>query len=101
MSAYILKDRKRVIIWGAKRRSRQFANLLTHYGISIIAYVDIDPRKIGNRIKDTPVIPPDKLNEYRQYPILSYVSTLGARDSIRAYLIEHGYIETRDFYMMA
>ena len=99
MAKYMLKDRKTVNIWGAKRRSRIFAGCLKKYGIEINAYIDVDVKKIGNKIKGTPVVPPDKID--RKYPVLSYVSTFGVRKKIRNWLIDNGYIERKDFYMMA
>jgi len=99
MANYILKCRKTVNIWGAKRRSRKFAGYLTEYGIKIHAYIDVDTKKVGNTIKGVPVILPERID--RKYPVLSYVSTFGARENIRRWLTDNQFMEGKDFFMMA
>lgn len=97
MAEGILKNRS-VIIWGAKRRSRSFAKYL---GSEIKAFVDVDHKKVGNKINGIPIIYPEDLIKYPKIPILSYVSTKGARLDIRQWLISNGYVEGKDFFMMA
>ncbi len=97
MAENILKDRS-VVIWGSKRRSRRFADYL---GARIKAYVDLDKKSIGNKIKSIPVIAPQDLKKYPKSVVLSYVSTREARSKIREWLISNGYTEMKDFFMMA
>ncbi len=97
MAEGILKNRP-VIIWGAKRRSRSFAKYL---GSEIKAFVDIDHKKVGNKINGIPVIYPEDLINYPKTPILSYVSSKGARLNIRQWLVFNSYVEGKDFFMMA
>jgi len=97
MSEGILKNRP-VIIWGAKRRSRSFAKYL---GSEIKAFVDVDHKKVGNKVNGIPVIYPQNLENYPKTPVLSYVSSQGARLNIRPWLISNNYVEGKDFFMMA
>lgn len=101
LSTFLLKDRREVIVWGAKRTSRRFSSMLREYNIRIKAYVDVDRKKIGRRTGGIPIIDPDGLQQFRTYPVLSYVSIFGARDKIRSYLVSHEYREGRDFFMLA
>jgi len=81
----------RVVVWGAGRRTRSRAEMLVRLGIDIHAYVDIDPRKIGNRIGDRPVWSKEELPPAGSCFLLSYVGNRGAREEISAYLTDRGY----------
>ncbi len=96
-----LKSTKNVVVWGAKRTSRKYSDLLLQSGMDILYYIDVDIKKIGNRINGIKVISPDDRHLFSDVPVLSYVSTLGARDKIRARLISIGRKESSDFFMMA
>ena len=49
---------REIVIWGAGRRSRLRAERIIRRGIRPIAWIDIDPRKIGQRSGRSPFIPP-------------------------------------------
>ena len=80
-----------VVVWGAGRRTRARAELLTAHGITIGAYVDIDPRKIGNHIHGRPVWDKAELPEVGRCFLLSYVGNRGARQEIASWLTTRGY----------
>jgi hypothetical protein len=46
-----------VLFWGAGLEGKPILRELRARGCDVRAVVDIDPRKIGNRIHDTPVVP--------------------------------------------
>ena len=62
--------------------------------------VDIDPRKIGNRIAGVPVVPPTWLARASRPFVLGYVTNHGARDRIAASLRIMGYQRGRDYLMV-
>ena len=66
-----------------------------------IGVVDINPRKIGKRIHDLPVIAPEDLPPPGHAVTLVAVGAPGARDEIRAWFAPRGYIECRDFWFVA
>lgn len=73
--------------------------------IPIAAFVDLDPRKIGQVIHGAPVIAPADLPEaggggHRPF-VLAAVGAPGARAEIRAALDEAGYEELRDYRAIA
>jgi glycosyltransferase involved in cell wall biosynthesis len=51
----------RVVVWGAGRTARRRFRHLAAEGVEPIAYVDIDPKKIGWKIAGVPVISPDEI----------------------------------------
>lgn len=89
----------RVVVWGAGRVTRKRAELLVGEGIEIAGYVDIDPRKIGRRIGERPVLGPKELPKPGTSFIVSYVSSLGARDAVGATLETAGYRQGGDFVL--
>ena len=90
-----------VVVWGAGRETRKRAEFLTDHGVTIRAYVDIDPRKIGNTIAGRPVLAEEQVPEAGSCFVLSYVAARGARDDIRARLGRRGYSEGTDFLAAA
>lgn len=96
-----LKDKKAVVIWGAGKTTRQRASKLTEYGIEILAYIDVDPNKIGHSVRGIPVISQEEIEKFKGYLILPFVAKRGAREDIRKRLIELGKKEGTDFICCA
>jgi glycosyltransferase involved in cell wall biosynthesis len=86
------------VIWGAGRRTRQRARHLLDRGVVPEAWIDVDPRKIGNVVWDIPVRPADSLRNNRSRPfVLIYVTRHGARDEVAGRLEGWGYEQARDY----
>lgn len=92
---------RRILVWGAGRETRLRAEYLTKHGVEIHGYIDIDPKKQMRRFRDRPVIGPETLPAPNDVFVLGYVSKRGARELIRARLLNAGYAEGRDFLMAA
>jgi len=90
-----------IYVAGAGRDARKRAEHLTGHGIQIAAYVDIDPKKIGYRIKGRPVIHRDDLPRTGRCFVVSYVASRGARKIIRQDLTARGFVAGRDFIFAA
>ena len=86
-----------VIVWGSGRTTRQRLRFLTDLGVSVEAYVDIDPRKIGYRIEGARVIIPDELPAPGACFVLQWVASRGARAEIEAELASRGFRLGRDY----
>jgi len=89
-----------VAFWGAGRKTRLRARHLIDLGIQPWRWIDIDPKKIGNRINGIEVAAPACLmpGQYRQKPfVLVYVTNHGARDLIEAELTNMDYNVGKDF----
>lgn len=87
--------------WGAGRRTRRRADHLIDRNFPPNYWIDIDPRKIGNRIQGVPVVAPQSLpvaaagNELPL--VLIYVANHGARDLIATQLRALGYRRGIDY----
>lgn len=93
-----------VRIWGAGPVGRRMARFLESEGVVIRAFIDIDPAKIGRVRRGAPVVSPDSLRTARASRtsrVLVAVAARGAREKIRAELVELGYVETVDFLCVA
>ena len=93
-----LKEEREVIIWGAGQMGGKFGRLLEEQGKRVVSFVDIDPKKIGNRRLHGWVISPEELPPPRQYKVLACVGSRGARDLIRTELSARGYAEGTTFW---
>jgi glycosyltransferase involved in cell wall biosynthesis len=90
-----------VLVWGAGPVGKAFALELQAQQVKVRAFVELDPRKIGQKIHDAPVVAPDKLSEYRDAFAIAAVGLPNARDEIRTALGEAGWTEGRDFVAVA
>lgn len=85
-----------VVIWGAGPVGKAFSRALQDAHHDITAFVDLDPRKIGQEIHGAPVIHPADIHGYRTAYILGAVGSPDARAEIRAALHEAGFREPED-----
>lgn len=90
-----------VVVWGGGRTTRKRAALLEDHGVRITAYVDVDPRKIGQRIGGKPVLAPDQLPLPGRVFVLPYVGSWDAREKITAWLDARGYRAGSDYICAA
>lgn len=97
--ARLTRDR-RLVIWGAGRRTRRRADHLLKKGFQPAAWVDIDSRKIGRVLHGVPVVSPDWLVCEDKPFVLSYVANHGARELIGNRLQEMGYHPGDDYLMI-
>lgn len=89
-----------VICWGAGRESRRRLAPAVALGLRVAAYVDIDPRKIGQRIAGAAVMRPQELppGPGPGLPfVLVNVGSRGAREEIGQRLAARGYVTGRDW----
>jgi glycosyltransferase involved in cell wall biosynthesis len=91
----------RVVVLGAGRETRRRADLLLGHGVTIEAYLDIDPRKVGRVVRGRPVRHREQLPGPGAVFCLSYVASRGAREDIEAFLTGRGYRAGRDFLLAA
>ncbi|MFQ5615879.1 MAG: glycosyltransferase, partial [Anaerolineales bacterium] len=97
-----LVGRDALIVWGAGMTGRRLSKHLVREGAPLAAFVDIDPKKIGNTRRGRPVIPPKALldwwGRYRNPIVLAAVGARGARKLIRERLTGFGLVEGRDWW---
>jgi len=92
----------RARVWGATSVGLQLLRALRARGVAVEALVDVDPRKLGQRIEGLPVRPPGELS--RAEPgccLFAAVGAKGAREEIRAFALGRGYREGIDLFAVA
>lgn len=87
----------RVIVFGSGRVTRRRVEMLTRLGVEVVAWVDIDPKKIGREYHGVPVIAVEDVLPAGNYFALAYVGKRGARELIGTWLGKLGYILGRDW----
>jgi glycosyltransferase involved in cell wall biosynthesis len=100
-----LQRRDAVILWGAGMIGRRLSKHLAHQGAPLVAFVDVDPKKIGRTRRGLPILPPEALPELWQRftnpALLAAVGARGARQLIRARLSLFGLLEGQDWWGVA
>jgi len=90
-----------VVIWGAGPVGKAFARDLISQGGRLRAFVDLDPRKVGQQIHGVPVVTPDEALRMPGVFSLAAVGKEGGRREIRQALQGVGQVEQRDFVAVA
>ncbi|HEX6309577.1 MAG TPA: glycosyltransferase [Longimicrobiales bacterium] len=97
----VLNGHDGVIVWGAGPVGKAFALELQRQRVRVRAFVDLDPRKIGQNIHGAPVINPEQVQEYAGAFVISAVGQPNGRSEIRTVLDAQGFVEGRDFVAVA
>jgi GT2 family glycosyltransferase len=100
-----LRDRNAVIVWGAGKGGRLISRYLLEERAPLVAFVDIDPSKIGRTRHGIPIIAPEDLKDWWQksdHPaVLAAVGSRGARALIRDRLTDLELVEGSDWWAVA
>ncbi len=86
-----------LLIVGATDLGRRLCRLLQQRGHTVQAFVDVNPKKIGQRIHGCPVLAPEALPKPDGLHALSCIGAKGARADIRAYFERHRWFEGQHF----
>jgi glycosyltransferase involved in cell wall biosynthesis len=84
-------------IWGAGERGVSLAKALLARGARVERFIDVNPRKLGQRIHGARVVWPDDLLAPGEEHVIAAVGASGARAEIRAFLESRGFVETEHF----
>jgi glycosyltransferase involved in cell wall biosynthesis len=100
-----LHGRQSVIVWGAGIVGKRLSRLLLAEGQPLVAFVDIDPAKIGRTRRGLPVIGPSEFASWwersPQPVLLAAVGARGARALVREQINDLGLVEGRDWWAVA
>lgn len=100
-----LRERQAIFIWGAGMTGRRLSKHLSRQGLPLVAFVDIDLRKIGGSLRGLPIIAPEEMPAWWAHSprpaLLVAVGARGARQLIREHLIELGFVEGHDWWSAA
>jgi glycosyltransferase involved in cell wall biosynthesis len=97
----LLAARDGAVVWGAGPTGKAFARELLRQDVPLRAFVDLDPRKVGQTIHGAPVIPPGAVDGYRDALVLAAVGSDQGRAEIRAVLRAGRWRELVDFCAVA
>ena len=84
-------------IWGAGERGITLAKALLARGARVERFIDVNPRKLGQRIHGARVVWPDDLLPPGAEHVIAAVGASGARAEIRAFLESRGFVETEHY----
>lgn len=97
----LVVGRDGIVVWGAGSVGKAFARELLAQHLRLRAFVDLDPRKIGQEIHGVRVVEPDRIDRFRGAFTVAAVGSPGARADIRATLDAHGWREGTDYCAVA
>jgi glycosyltransferase involved in cell wall biosynthesis len=89
------------VVWGAGPVGKSFARELLRQGTPVVAFVDVDPRKIGHTVFGAPVVAVEEAARFAAAFALGAVAGEEARGRIRAMVAEQGRREGVDFVAVA
>lgn len=92
---------KRYALWGYGGTGRALAKRLAAHDRHPACIVDVHPRRIGQTIRDAPVIAPETLAKREKQRLIVSVAGEGPRNEIRGFLAKLDYREGRDFVCAA
>ena len=93
---------RRCVVWGAGQEGKAWLRALREAAVIADEVVDIDPRKIGQRIHGCRVIPPGDLGPPSPARwVVVAVGAPGARQQIREFLRRAGYREPEELVCVA
>jgi glycosyltransferase involved in cell wall biosynthesis len=101
LRAHVLGAAREVVLWGAGPTGKAFADALSLEQVGVVAFLEVDPNKLGRTVRGAPVLPFREAPRFRGVPILVAVGAPGARALIRAELGAMGLVELRDFWCVA
>jgi GT2 family glycosyltransferase len=95
-----LAEHREVLLWATRKESRPWLRWLLASGHTVVALVDIDPKKIGATRRDVPVVSPEALPKLEAEIALVAVGGTGARAQCRATLqdLRPDWREGRDWW---
>lgn len=105
LAAGPLRERESVVLWGAGKTGRRLSKHLIRAGHRPVAFIDIDPAKIGGRLRGVPILAPESLAGIWQGSprpmVLAAVASRGARELVRVALNRLRLREGADYLCVA
>jgi glycosyltransferase involved in cell wall biosynthesis len=89
------------VVWGAGPVGKAFARALRAAGVCVAAFVEVDPRKIGQRLHGAPVVGIAGAKDLAPAIHLGAVGQKGARERLRAEARRIGFVDGKDFLAVA
>jgi glycosyltransferase involved in cell wall biosynthesis len=90
-----------VVVWGAGKAGKAWARALGQRGHRVLAFVEVDPGKLGQTIHGAPVVTVEAAGDLRDALHLAAVGQPGARERIRAEALRLGLRDGRELLAVA
>ena len=97
----LLVGREGVAVWGAGPTGKSLAIEFQRQGVRVGAFIEVDPRKIGQVIHGAPVCGAEAAREFESVLHVGTVARAGGRKAVRAAALDTGLVEGVDFISMA
>ena len=101
LAASFLKGTRTYILWGYGDTGKTLRRALLAHGKVPSHIVEIHPGRLGNRIHNAPVIPPEDLVRVPRGRVVVSVAGVQARHEIRQVMAHLGFVELHDFVCAA
>lgn len=95
LASWLKARHRHVAIWGAGVTGKRLARALEPHGVRPARFIDVDPKKIGNRARGVRIVEPRACP--RGDLVVVAVGARGARDEVRGYLNAAQRVEGRDY----
>jgi len=99
------RDRDAVFVWGAGMTGRRLSKHLVREGLPLVAFIEVDQKKIGNTRRGKPIVGvrdlPGEWGKYESPILLTAVRARSAAPLIQAQLDEFGLEEGQDWWRCA
>jgi len=89
------------ILWGYGATGRALRRALHELGKQPTHIIEVHPGRIGNKIHNAPVVPPEELPNLPSHPLIVSVAGLGPRSKVRHKLATMGLTDPKDFICAA
>lgn len=97
----LLAGGRAAVVWGAGPTGKALARELLAAGTPLAAFVEVDLRKLGERIHGAPVVPVEQAADFPGTLALGAVSGPEGRARVRELAVGLGLAEGRDFVALA
>lgn len=94
---FLAARHRQLAIAGAGKTGLELSRLLRGHGVHITRFIDVNPKKIGQRLEGIPVIAPETVGGPDGVHLIAAAGSKGARAEIRALLLAHDWREGDDF----
>lgn len=96
--AEMLREKdSRCLVWGAGPTGLLLTRHLRSFGVEVLRFIDLHPRKVGQRIHGIEVHAPSQLEGFDGTHLIAAVGAFGAREEIRGELHQRGWREGEHF----
>ena len=90
-----------VDVAGGGKTGKPWVRWLQANGFSVRHIYDVNPRKIGTTIHDTPVLSPLQMSRADEVPLLIAVGAAGARETVLNHVEQYGYMSGENAWCVA